>query len=41
MGCSGLLVTTAMSMTTCFCSSNPGLSFGSKETEKEGGSGES
>lgn len=34
MGCSRLLVTIAMSMNTCFCSPNPGLSFGSKETER-------
>lgn len=37
MGCSRLLVTIAMSMNTCSCSPNPGLSFGSDETEREGG----
>ena len=37
MGCSRLLVTIAMSMNTCFCSPNPGMSFGSDETEREGG----
>ena len=34
MGCSRFLAATAMSMNTCFCSPNPGLSFGSVETER-------